>query len=163
VGEDENITRLHILEKIIVRKDDDKLEYLNEKEIPGTFDGVLTTTSGKIAIIARYASAHSLWIDLNREIDCDVIETLELYVGKNVVEIGPCLAFHETGISAETIRIIPCTKILDLNHLFSQSKTEYMDINLNNLSLLSGYKSGIQPEFRDFVSEITNVFISKYS
>ncbi len=127
------------------------------------FDGWLTAGNTRKRIKARFASAHSLWVELEPGAIGEHIENLELAVEDKIVAIGSCREIPEPDAPNGMHRLVPVADIFDLKKLFFKSQIETLESATLNLSLALGYKKKIDHAFRQFVSDLTydlNVYMS---
>jgi extracellular factor (EF) 3-hydroxypalmitic acid methyl ester biosynthesis protein len=121
---------------------------------PQVFTGWLQTRTGKVEISARYASRHSLWVEMgDRRIDSR-IATLLLHLGDRLVDVGLCRILNAPADAAER-RLVSLGREHDFERLLSASEAGVPKPSIQDLTSILSAKERIVPAFRDFVTNLT--------
>jgi hypothetical protein len=118
-------------------------------------NGCLVIRNRRRPTEVRYASRHSVWVELAERGVGTEVDNLKLHVDGRVVDLGPGRLIDEPDIDGNVRRLVPLSRIHDFQKLFFCSGIETIESATMNLPLILGYKKTIDAEFRHFVSDLT--------
>ncbi|MEK6793981.1 MAG: class I SAM-dependent methyltransferase [Spirochaetota bacterium] len=124
------------------------------QQTPPVLDAVLTSGTRHIDVKARFASAHSILVEVEDGIGED-IEGLSLRMDGKTIDLGPCRLIREPLLSDPLRRAIPACTMFDFRSLFFRAHVESITAESLGLTLMLRYKDDIDPSFKNYVTDIT--------
>lgn len=120
--------------------------------------GWLKNGEGVVSVEVSYASKYSVWVHGQEREDARTTAReaeLTLELADRMVDIGRCRCVSEDGSDGQMRRFVPVERLHDFEVLFSKCRVQVVESSLTNLPLILGHKEHIDPQFRDFVSDLT--------